>query len=204
MSVTKTFLGALTASMDRYKVWPVMAEFGGRVPKARRGVWNCRTSTWNSFNWSIGVPQHGMGQSCIQQDSNYLRRMQICWAGALINTVKLCYSESGWPRHIFSLLPSSRYSQMTNLPRETKGNNLGENANGTVRSRARRRWEEGEGGGDYTPHKDAPFVVFLCYRPPRDVPYRELDDEVGVGRVARTFVTRKDIKSLVITEMIIH
>ena len=34
-------------------------------------------------------------------------------------TVKLCYSESGRPRHIFSLLPSSRYSQMTNLPRET-------------------------------------------------------------------------------------
>ena len=49
-----------------------------------------------------------------------------------------------------------------------------------------------------------PFVVFLCYRPPRDVPYRELDNEVGVGRVARTFVTRKDRKSLVITEMIIH
>ena len=44
-----------------------------------------------------------------------------------------------------------------------------------------------------------PFAVFLCYRPPR-----ELDDEVGVGRVARTFVTRKDRKSLVITEMIIH
>ena len=41
----------------------------------------------------------------------------------------------------------SRYSQMTNLPRETKGNNLGENANGTVRTRARRRCEEGEGGG---------------------------------------------------------
>ena len=58
--------------------------------------------------------------------------------------------------------------------------------------------------GDYTLHKDAPFVVFLCYRPPRDVPYRELDDEVGVGRVARTFVTRKDRKSLVITKMIIH
>ena len=49
-----------------------------------------------------------------------------------------------------------------------------------------------------------PFVVFLCYRPPQDVPYRELDNEVGVGRVARTFVTRKDRKSLVITEMIIH
>ena len=62
----------------------------------------------------------------------------------------------------------------------------------------------GKGRGDYTPHKDAPLVVFLCYRPPRDVPYRELDDEVGVGRVARTFVTRKDRKSLVITEMIIH
>ena len=62
----------------------------------------------------------------------------------------------------------------------------------------------GRGRGDYTPHKDAPFVVFLCYRPPRDVPYRELDDEVGVGRVARTFVTRKDRKCLVITEMIIH
>ena len=30
------------------------------------------------------------------------------------------------------------------------------------------------------------------------------DDEVGVGRVARTFVARKDRKSLVITEMIIH
>ena len=58
------------------------------------------------------------------------------------------------------------------------------------------------GRGDYTPHKDAPFVVFLCYRPPRDVPYRELDNKVG--RVARTFVTRKDRKSLVITEMIIH
>ena len=52
--------------------------------------------------------------------------------------------------------------------------------------------------------EDAPFVVFLCYRSPRDVPYRELDDEVGVGRVVRTFVTRKDRKSLVITEMIIH
>ena len=62
----------------------------------------------------------------------------------------------------------------------------------------------GRGRGDYTPHKDAPFVVFLCYRPPRDVPYRELDDEVGVGWVARTFVTRKDRKSLIITEMIIH
>ena len=49
-----------------------------------------------------------------------------------------------------------------------------------------------------------PFVVFLCYLPPQDVPYWELDDEVGVGRVARTFVTRKDRKSLVITEMIIH
>ena len=60
------------------------------------------------------------------------------------------------------------------------------------------------GRGDYTLHKDAPFVVFLCYQPPRDVPYRELDDEVGVGRVARTFVTRKDRKSLVITKMIIH
>ena len=45
-----------------------------------------------------------------------------------------------------------------------------------------------------------PFVVFLCYRPPRDVPYRELDNKVGVGRVARTFVTRKDRKSLVITD----
>ena len=60
------------------------------------------------------------------------------------------------------------------------------------------------GRGDYTPHKDAPFVVLLCYQPPRDVPYWELDDEVGVGRVARTFVTRNDRKSLVITEMIIH
>ena len=40
-----------------------------------------------------------------------------------------------------------------------------------------------------------PFVVFLCYRPPRDVPYRELDNKVGVGRMARTFVTRKDRKS---------
>ena len=49
-----------------------------------------------------------------------------------------------------------------------------------------------------------PFVVFLCYRPPRDVPYQELDNKVGVGRVAITFVTRKDRKSLVITEMIIH
>ena len=56
-------------------------------------------------------------------------------------------ASSGRPRHIFSLLPSSRYSQMTNLPRETTGNHLGENANGTVRTRARRRWEEGEGGG---------------------------------------------------------
>ena len=56
-------------------------------------------------------------------------------------------ASSGRPRHIFSLLPSSRYSQMTNLPRETTGNHLGENANGTVRTRARRRWEEGEGRG---------------------------------------------------------
>ncbi len=144
--------------------------------------------------------------------------------------MKLCYSESGRPRHIFSLLPSSRYSQMTNLPRETKGNNLGTGAvdlrglqcdGGCVtlglragRERQRHRAHSsqtkmrggrgGRGRGDYTPHKDAPFVVFLCYRPPRDVPYRELDDEVGVGRVARTFVTRKDRKSLVITEMIIH
>ena len=45
-----------------------------------------------------------------------------------MHTVKLCYSDSGRPRHIFSLLPSSRYSQMTNLPRETKGNNLGTGA----------------------------------------------------------------------------
>ena len=37
------------------------------------------------------------------------------------------------------------------------------------------------GRGDYTLQKDAPFIVFLCYWPPRDVPYRELDDEVGVG-----------------------
>ena len=37
--------------------------------------------------------------------------------------------ESGRPRHIvFSLLPSSRYSQMTNLPKETKGNNFGTGA----------------------------------------------------------------------------
>ena len=42
--------------------------------------------------------------------------------------MKLCYSESGRPRHIFLLLPSSSYSQMTNLPRETKGNNLGTSA----------------------------------------------------------------------------
>ena len=150
----------------------------------------------------------------------------------VLTTVKLCYSESGRPRHIFSLLPSSRYSQMTNLPRETKGNNLGavdlrglQCDGGCVtlglragRERQRHRAHSiqtkmrggrgGSGRGDYTPHKDAPFVVFLCYRPPRDVPYRELDDEVGgvgrVGRVARTFVTRKDRKSLVITEMIIH
>ena len=39
----------------------------------------------------------------------------------------------------------------------------------------------GRGRGDYTPHKDTPFVVFLCYWPPRDVPYREPDDKVGVG-----------------------
>ena len=136
--------------------------------------------------------------------------------------MKLCYSEKGWPRHIFSLLPSSRYSQVTNLPRETKGNNLGTGA-------VDLRGLQCDGGcvtlglcagrelqqhcahssqtkmrGDYTLHKDVPFVVFLCYRPPRDVPYRELDDEVGVGRVARTFVTREDRKSLIITEMIIH
>ena len=37
----------------------------------------------------------------------------------------------------------------------------------------------GRGRGDYTPHKDTPFVVFLCYWPPRDVPYQELDDGVG-------------------------
>ena len=116
---------------------------------------------------------------------------------------------------------------MTNLPRETKGNNLGTGAvdlrglqcdGGCVtlglragRERQRHRAHSsqtkmrgGRGGrrrGNYTPHKDAPFVVFLCYRPPRDVPHRELDDE---GRVARTFVTRKDRKSLVITELIIH
>ena len=45
-----------------------------------------------------------------------------------LNTEKLCYSESGRPRHTFSLLPSSCYSQMTNLPRGTKGNNLGTGA----------------------------------------------------------------------------
>ena len=140
--------------------------------------------------------------------------------------MKLCYSESGQPRHIFSLLPSSRYSQMTNLPRETKGNNLGTSAvdlpglqcdGGCItlglRAGRERQWHRahssqtkmrgGKGRGDYTPHKDAPFV-FLCYRPPPDVPYRELDDKVEVGRVARTFLTRKDRKSLVITEMIIH
>ena len=44
------------------------------------------------------------------------------------STVKLRYSGSGRPRHIFSLLLSSRYSQMMNLPRETKGNNLGASA----------------------------------------------------------------------------
>ena len=48
--------------------------------------------------------------------------------------------------------------------------------------------EDERGEGERGLHRqDAPFVVFLCYRPPRDVPYRELDDEVGVGRVARTF-----------------
>ena len=147
--------------------------------------------------------------------------------GLNLRTVKLCYSESGRPRHIFSLLPSSRYSQMTNLPRETKGNNLGTGAvdlrglqcdGGCVtlglragRERQRHhahssqtKMSGGRGRGGYTPHKDAPFVVFLCYRPPRDVPYRELDNKVGVGRVARTFVNRKDKKSLVITEMVIH
>ena len=141
---------------------------------------------------------------------------------SIAHTVKLCYSESGWPRHIFSLLPSSRYSQMMNLPRETKGNNLGaidlcglQCDGGCVplglragrecqRHRAHSSQTKMRGRGDYTPHKDAPCVDFLCYRPPRDVPYWELDDEVGVGRVARTFVTRKDRKSLVITEMIIH
>ena len=102
-----------------------------------------------------------------------------------ISTVKLCYSESGRPRHIFSLLPSSRYSQMTNLPRETKGNNLGTGAvdlrglqcdGGCVtlglcagRERQRHRAHSsqtkmrggggGRGRGDYTPHKDTPFVV---------------------------------------------
>ena len=117
-------------------------------------------------------------------------------------TVKLCCSESGRPRHIFSLLPSSRYSQMTNLPRETKGNNLGTGAvdlhglqcdGGCVtlglcagRERQRHSAHSSQtkmrgGRGDYTPHKDAPFIVFLCYQPPRDVPYRELDDEVGWG-----------------------
>ena len=98
----------------------------------------------------------------------------------------------------------SRYSQMTNLPRETKGNNLRQRHR--AHSSQTKMWggRGGRGRGDYTPHKDAPFVVFLCYQPPRDVPYWELDDEVGVGRVARTFVTRNDRKSLVITEMIIH
>ena len=54
----------------------------------------------------------------------YMERVTINREDELF-TVKLCYSESGRPRHIFSVLPSSRYSQMTNLPRETKGNNLG-------------------------------------------------------------------------------
>ena len=120
-----------------------------------------------------------------------------------LNTVKLCYcySESGWPRHIFSLLPSSRYSQMTNLPRETKGNNLGavdlrglQCDGGCVtlglragRERQRHRAHSsqtkmrGGGRGDYTPHKDAPFLVFLCYRPPRDVPYRDWTWRRGGG-----------------------
>ena len=116
---------------------------------------------------------------------------------------------------------------MTNLPRETKGNNLGTGAvdlrglkcdGGCVtlglragRERQRHRAHSsqtkmrGGGGGEGITHRTRTRLsFFLCYRPPRDVPYRELDDEVGVGRVARTFVTRKDRKSLVITEMIIH
>ena len=97
-------------------------------------------------------------------------------------TVKLCYGESGRPRHIFSLLPSSRYSQMTNLPRETKGNNISTGAvdlrglqcdGGCVtlglragRERQRHRAHSIQtkmrgGRGDYTPLKDAAFVVFL-------------------------------------------
>ena len=89
---------------------------------------------------------------------------------------------------------------MTNLPTETKGNNLGTGAvdlrglqcdggcvtlgihAGRERQRAHSSQMKMRGGrGDYTPHKDAPFVVFLCYRPPRDVPYWELDDDMGVG-----------------------
>ena len=136
--------------------------------------------------------------------------------------MKLCYSESRRPRHIFSLLLSSRYSQMTNLPRETKGNNLGTSAvdlrglqcdGGCItlglragRERQRHRAHSSQtkmrgGRGDYTPNKDAPFVVFLSYRPPLDVPHLS---RWGWGEWRELFVTRKDRKSLVITEMIIH
>ena len=61
------------------------------------------------------------------------------------------------------------------------------------------------GRGDYTLHKDAPFVVLVVTGHHEMCPTGNLTtDEVEVGRVARTFVTRKDRKSLVITEMIIH
>ena len=140
------------------------------------------------------------------------------------NTVKLCYSESGRPRHIFSLLPSSRYSQMTNLTRETKGNNLGTGAvdlrglqcdGGCVtlglragRERQRHRAHSsqtkmrGGGGGEGITHRTRTrlsLFFFVTGHHEMCPTGTELDDEV-----ARTFVTRKDRKSLVITEMIIH
>ena len=150
-------------------------------------------------------------------ESRFIHGVNEC----LPRTVKLCYSESGRPRHIFSLLPSSRYSQMTNLPRETKGNNLGTGAvdlrglqcdGGCVtlglragRERQRHRAHSSQtkmrgGRGDYTEQGRAFRCFSFLPATTRCAPL----DEVGVGRVARTFVTRKDRKSVVITEIIIH
>ena len=144
----------------------------------------------------------------------------------LPRTVKLCYSESGRPRHIFSLLPSSRYSQMTNLPRETKGNNLG---TGAVDLRRLAMWwglrhtrptcgartptapcalepdeDERRERGLHTEQRTRLSLFFFVTGHHEMCPTGNLTTRWGWGEWRWTFVTRKDRKSLVITEIIIH
>ena len=153
-----------------------------------------------------------------------------CSCNWSVYTVKLCYSESGQPRHIFSLLLSSRYSQMTNLPRKTKGNNLGTSTidlhglqcDGgciTLGLREGRECQQhrahssqtkmrggrgggGEGGGGVHTTQGHAFRCFSLLPATTRCALPGTWRQGGGG--ARTFVTRKDRKSLVITEMIIH